>query len=148
MDDLELRRETKKNKEASIDSFYINGRSLADLIGEHDYVSPLGWLDIHPDHNFRAMLTLSQASDFRPERVPLLVCPECAAYDCSLITVRIDRIEDTIVWSDFRWERDYDDWSKPPDAGVSLRFDFDLSSYMLALSQTNKGEQVMDVNRQ
>lgn len=139
MNTLELRTE-QRSKIDNVEEFYVDGFRLADRVGADYYVSPLGWLDVHPDRDFRGMIELNSLSDLPSGRVPLFVCPECAAYDCGLVTAKIERVGESILWSDFRWERDYDEWTVLTEV-ADLRLIFDSKMYANALQLKEKGEQ-------
>lgn len=91
--------------------FLVDGRSLAELLGatQRDLV---GRLDRdNRDWNAQSVrvLTGDAEPDFGDDRVMLFVCPECADLGCGAITAALHLERDTISWSDFRHENDYDE---------------------------------------
>lgn len=78
--------------------FVVDGRSLYERHGA-DFVAPLGWLA--PDEDRRAAdRLLRKAPPDVDDRVALYVCPECGDLDCGVISARIERDGDAIVWRD------------------------------------------------
>ena len=133
-DILQLRTGFRSRTKCSYLDFYVNEVRLADTLRIGDFIPPLGWLSPEVDLHFRMMLLRKEPSDFRPDRVPLFVCPECVDYGCGVGTVRITREGDAIVWSDFRWERHYDDDFQQSGDERHLRFSFDARDYFRALN--------------
>jgi hypothetical protein len=91
--------------------FLVDGQSLAASLGaeERDLV---GRLDRdHRDWNAESVrvLTGNTAADFGGDRVMLFVCPECADLRCGAITAAVRSEGNTIVWSDFKHENNYDE---------------------------------------
>ncbi|HYE72789.1 MAG TPA: hypothetical protein VEF04_05635, partial [Blastocatellia bacterium] len=41
-------------------------------------------------------------------RIPIYVCAECGELECGAVTVKIDKVADNFVWSDFSFENGYD----------------------------------------
>jgi hypothetical protein len=62
----------------------------------------------------------------------LFVCPECGDLGCGAITVAISAHGDTITWSDFRYENNYDATITTRYADVGP-FRFDAAAYRNAL---------------
>ena len=141
-DMLQLRSGFRSRTKCNYLDYYVNDVRLADTLRIGDFIPPLGWLSPEIDLHFRMMLLRKEPSDFKPDRVPLFVCPECVDYGCGVGTVRITREGDAIVWSDFRWERDYDDEIHQSDNEKRLRFSFDAGEYFRALNETKQANRV------
>lgn len=116
--------------------FLVDGRSLADLLGaaQRDLV---GRLDRdRRDWNAESVrvLTGDAAPDFE-NRVLLFVCPECADLGCGAITATLHLKDETITWSDFKHENNYDDsmTTSFPEVGPIA---FALESYRRILCET------------
>lgn len=43
----------------------------------------------------------------------LYVCPECGDLDCGAITVKVEKLDDIVVWSAFAWE--HPNYEEPDD---------------------------------
>ena len=69
--------------------------------------------------------------DLPPNRVALLVCPECGDLACGALTVAIDRESGSIAWSDFRWEVD---WVDPANPQGSIER-FEIGPFRFSYSQ-------------
>src|SRR5690349_10261037 len=72
---------------------------------------------------------LQQAeADLPPNRVALFVCPECGGISCGAVTVALNFDGEYVIWSDFRWERDWD--GAPDDRSLAIGpFVFDRREY-------------------
>jgi hypothetical protein len=115
----------------------VDDRSLADLRGatKRDLV---GRLDRdHRDRNAASVrvLTGNAAPDFGNDRVMLFVCPECDDLGCGAITAALRLENDSIVWSDFKHENNYDEsmTTKFPQVGP---FAFSVEQYRRVLGET------------
>ena len=117
--------------------FLVDGHSLADLVGAaaRDLV---GRLDRdHPDRNARSVrvLTRDAAPDLGDDRVMLYVCPECGDLGCGAITAALRAEADTITWSEFKHENDYDDSMTTSIRDVGP-FTFAAEAYRRELGET------------
>ena len=113
--------------------FVVNGSSLFELVeaGRYDLVGVLGWGDERFAVDVRDALLLLRPPTLPSGRVPVFVCPECGGLGCGAIGARIDRDSDSIRWSDFAFENDYDSTlTVPIEAGP---FVFDEERYCEAL---------------
>lgn|SRR3982751_2539023 len=117
--------------------FLVDGRSLADVLGatKRDLV---GRLDRdRRDWNAESVrvLTGEAAADFGDDRVMLFVCPECADLGCGAITAAFRLDGDTIIWSDFQHENNYDEsmTTRFPEVGP---FTFAAGAYRRVLGET------------
>jgi hypothetical protein len=54
-------------------------------------------------------LLLKSEADLPDDRRSLFVCAECGDLGCGAITISVKRAVDTIVWSDFGYENNYEE---------------------------------------
>ena len=94
--------------------FLVDGASLLGRLAQddpnRDFVSC--FTAEFPDLSAESRDCLLRNRDFsglEPGRVPLYVCPECAAIGCGAYTVCVTRQEGGYLWSDFAYENGYDD---------------------------------------
>jgi len=83
--------------------FAINGRPLAELIDIGDKICVL---DLGNDQRtaYVKQLLARVPSVFASGRVPLYVCSMCTDVGCGTISVRVDEVDGSIVWSDLAYE--------------------------------------------
>lgn len=109
------------------DSFGI----VADVIGV------LGWGAAESEVGAVAKLLREAEPDYPPNRIALYVCPECGDLGCGAVTVAINREEEAVSWSDFRWEVNwYAD--HPDESTVGLKvgpFRFAFDAYVEVLDR-------------
>ncbi|MGM1056739.1 MAG: hypothetical protein ACQEWG_12695 [Bacteroidota bacterium] len=106
-----------KNERNYLD-FIISGKSLGETlrVEKLDLIGNFGWTDNFEYEN-------EQVREFLKEKRPTLdtgrnmfyVCAECGDIGCGAITGKISETENEIIWSDFAFENNYED--------------FDLSEY-------------------
>ena len=114
--------------------FVVDGVSLAEVLVVHKF-DLVGCFDVRENTwNARAVraLLLKEPPDVAPDRVMIYVCPQCADLGCGAFTVRVRREGDEFVWSDFRYENNYDPemTQTRPELGP---FRFSASDYQSAL---------------
>src|SRR5258708_34764022 len=88
----------------------VNGVSLWERLGKpHDMVSVL-CADFVASKTLNAVdrLLLKSEADFPNDRRSLFVCSECGDLGCGAITVSIKRTDDSVVWSDFGYQNNYE----------------------------------------
>ena len=73
---------------------------------------------------------LENACDELNGRLPIFVCPMCGDFGCGVGTVEVIKEDQHIVWQNFRWERDYDEWSQQSDNQKHFKRTFDAEQYM------------------
>jgi hypothetical protein len=115
--------------------FLVNRVSLWERLGKsHDMVSVL-CRDFVESETSKAVdrLLLKSEADLPNDRRSLFVCSECGELGCGAITVAVTRAVDTVIWSDFGYENNY-------EARVSLDeykdlgpFEFEFHRYETAL---------------
>jgi hypothetical protein len=110
-------------------NYLVDGVSLRERLKVGDMVSPFGWLRPDADARFRQILLLKQASDLRPDRVPIFVCPECADYGCGAVTAAVSKEGDSIIWDLFAHENNYSDEAHPIAEHRQQRLSFHRSEY-------------------
>jgi hypothetical protein len=113
----------------------VNRVSLWERLGKpHDMVSVL-CADFVESETLNAVngLLLKSESDLPNGRRLLFVCAECGDLGCGAITISVRRAAESVVWSDFGYENNY-------EAGVSLDdykdvgpFEFEFHQYESAL---------------
>jgi len=89
--------------------FVISGRSLLKEIErrEYDYIPRLG-SDFSPtDIGLREELLLEKTGYLSSGRVALYIC-KCGDYECGVISTKIFREGNHIIWSDFGYENECD----------------------------------------
>lgn len=88
----------------------IDGRSLIELADPqrrftvHDTVTVL---DDRPGSRRTSrlrQLTLLEPGELPNDRRPLLQCSECTSLFCGVLSARVEREDNRIVWTDFGWE--------------------------------------------
>src|SRR5450631_124952 len=87
--------------------FVVAGSPLSAVI-KRDVAGLLGWGDEAWQRQCLAKILLETSPDLPPNRIALYVCPECGDISCGAVTAAVSRDDHRIVWSDFRWERDWD----------------------------------------
>jgi hypothetical protein len=112
--------------------FVVNGNSLCLLLMS-SLIGALGWTNPVIEESIIAKLERKAEPDLPPNRVALFVFPECGDLGCGAITAAMDRQDESISWSDFRWEVNYVDG---PTGKYDLRqFRFDYRDYSSALNE-------------
>ena len=103
--------------------YHISGRSLYLDLQKLDGNAGSPWL---PDNTeIRDMLLLKTPSDMPSGRVPLYVCSLCGDLGCGAVTVRISQQGNSIIWSEFGFEYNYDDEFWPPEPLGPFQFQLD-----------------------
>ncbi|WP_340022750.1 oxidoreductase [Paenibacillus sp. FSL K6-1096] len=82
----------------------IDGRSLYQRLMKHDMVPSLGWMSTECQREMIDYFLLRKPHDTMGCRYPLMVCSWCGDEECGFISVRIDKVNDIVSWSDFRLE--------------------------------------------
>jgi hypothetical protein len=85
--------------------FMIEGRSLRDLVGEPDMVTPLSrpWLEGIPAEIDR-LLGRRETEELSAGRVALLLCRVDGDIACGALTARLEHSEAHVAWTDWLWE--------------------------------------------
>ena len=106
---LEIK-EVTGSKGGKVLDFVVSGRSLLmELEGRDIFLTPRLWSETLPvTVELRDLLLLEMPGDMPSGGVALYVCSMCGDFGCGVVSVKINREEDTIVWSDFGRENDYD----------------------------------------
>ena len=117
--------------------FVVDGVSLRFRWQDRDLAGVLGWGLPEAVRETAAKLRRDAPPDYPPDRVAILVCPECGDLGCGAVTVGIRREGETVTWSDFRWEVN---WfaDHPEESTVSYDvgpFRFDFQAYDDILNQ-------------
>jgi len=121
--------ESPRNHRQTFTDFMIGRIKLAKHL---DVQSDIGVLSV--DKCYAKQLLLLEASFLESGRVPLYVCSCCADLGCGAITVSVEQIEDTIIWSDFGWEGpSSDDFTQSGYLKHTGPFYFDFEQYKCTL---------------
>lgn len=90
--------------------FMIDGSSLHDRleVADLDLIGGFGWGEEEGRLVYLNRLLLREPPGLESGRVPLFVCPECGDIGCGAITIRLEKVGQSIRWSDFGYENDYD----------------------------------------
>jgi hypothetical protein len=117
--------------------FVVDGRSALERIGwaGADLVTPLGWGQRKFQQRVSAELLREAAPSLSSGRTSIYVCPECGDIGCGAITVRISRVGDRILWSDFASEG-----REAPYKIVADDMDFDPREYRAAIAAVRMRE--------
>lgn len=115
----------QSQKYSAILDFVISGRSLSKEIErrEYLYVPRLGSEMAPTDVETREVLLLEKADDLSSGRVALYTCPICGDYGCGVISAKVVREGNHIVWSDICYENEGDDELIPLDRLGPYRFE-------------------------
>lgn len=94
--------------------FIISEKSLGELLGmdKLDMIGNFGWTENREYEN-------EQISEFLKEKKPTLetdrnmfyVCAECVDIGCGAITGKISESENQIIWSEFAYENNYEEYN-------------------------------------
>lgn len=90
--------------------FVVSGKSILAELNRQGYdLVPILRSGLVPiDQKARARLLLEEEDELSNGRVALYTCP-CGDYGCGVISVLIEMDGNHFVWSDFRYENNYDD---------------------------------------
>jgi hypothetical protein len=97
--------------------FVVDGRSLYDVIRSKnvDNISPL-WIGEADPNGARVAaiisakrLMLMEPADFPNNRRSLFICAECGDLGCGAVSVLVERLDDTITWRDFGYEKNWEE---------------------------------------
>lgn len=107
--------------------FVIEGRSLRDVVGEPDMVTPLSrpWVEEVPTEIGR-LLGEGETAYLPTGRVALLLCAVDGDVGCGALTARLRPSETHVVWMDWLWESDH---GARPVEQLSDPVLFDRSTY-------------------
>ena len=93
--------------------FVVSGKSLGEILGveKSDLIGNFGWADNAEYEN-------GQISEFLKEKEPSLetnrimfyVCAECGDIGCGALTGKISETENEIIWSEFAYENNYEEY--------------------------------------
>ena len=115
--------------------FIVNDQSLYDLFAPGDFIGCLGWGKADIEAKLIAGLMLYKPSELKTGRYMLYVCAECGDIGCGAVTVQIEKTKDAIIWKNFRFENDYDEFDSAYDAYKSIGpFRFNKTEYWQILN--------------
>ncbi|GGJ18610.1 oxidoreductase [Paenibacillus hunanensis] len=94
------------DKSESFMDVLIDGRSMYDMLKQHDRIPCFGW----GNHEFQQQnidyFLLEDMHPYLYYRYPLMVCSWCGDEDCGFISVFVERTGDLVTWQDFKMEPD------------------------------------------
>jgi len=122
VNDLTFERVPSKRYRALVD-FVVSGKSILAELERRGYdVVPRVSDDLVPiDQETRLQLLIKAQDDLPNGRVALYTCP-CGDYGCGVVSALIEQDGEHIVWSDFRYENNYDDDVIPLERLGPFRF--------------------------
>lgn len=87
--------------ERSFRDFSVNGSALRTMLDLGDVAPVFGWLDRRTERGYaRKLVPAAKGSS----RATLYICPQCADLGCGYVSVRVEAIDDCVVWSEPLWE--------------------------------------------
>jgi hypothetical protein len=114
--------------------FVVDGLSLRDTIARDYDLASVMWINSPTSiETHIPKLLLVDPSDLPDGRVPLYTCPECGDLGCGGITVDIKIAGDSVVWSKFGYQNNYDNDLDTDAFQQYGPFQFDLNQYRAAL---------------
>jgi hypothetical protein len=86
--------------------FLIDGISLKSLLNYQnaDLISPFGWGVKDYESELIKEFRLKKKPELTSGRIMIYICPECGDLYCGAITVRIIKVDDKIIWTDFAFQ--------------------------------------------
>ena len=86
--------------------FFVDSVSLKSILGAEnaDFISPFGWLDKKYERQVIEEFRLKNKPELSSGRTMIYICPECGDIECGAITVKISKLDNKIIWSDFAFE--------------------------------------------
>lgn len=125
-----------KHERHSVD-FLVNGISLftATKASQLDFCGRFSSdLTVEQNNEIKRIFSLDGTPDTSTGRFMLFVCPECADLGCGAITLSIERLGGSYVWSEFAYENGYDDTATDFASYASLGpFRFNAEHYLATL---------------
>ncbi|WJM11282.1 oxidoreductase [Paenibacillus sp. PK1-4R] len=89
------------NKNTRFADIIIDGTSLYQKLKKHELVPSLGWVSDEYQRLLIDYFLLKKPHESMYYRYPILVCPWCGDEECGFISVKIDKEDDVVIWSDF-----------------------------------------------
>ena len=111
--------------------FVVNGVSLlevASVTNDASLITPLNraWIDAVPGE-IDYLLGTTPNPELASDRIMVLVCSVCGDLGCGAVTARMVIDAERVVWTDWRWETNYDEPSSFD--GLPSEMVFDRPSY-------------------
>ncbi len=88
--------------------YVISGVRLSTMVAASDNIGVFGWLGEPAQGAFARQLLGEEASPLAPGRVAIFVCAECGDLGCQCVSARLVEERDSVTWTDFGFEADYD----------------------------------------
>ncbi|WP_291720161.1 hypothetical protein [Bernardetia sp.] len=111
--------------------FMIDRKPLSKILGAKED-GMIGVLSTHKHGNYEiekiSELLLEKCSELENGRVMLYGCAECLDIMCGAITVKVEEINTSVIWSDFAYENEYEEPNFEPYKNIGS-FEFDKETY-------------------
>lgn len=110
----------------------INNQSLFRTFKERgfDVISCLGWGPATEQAKAVGRLLLKEPSDLPGDRRSLYICHIDGDLGCGAVSIKIDKVDDTIIWKSFGFENNYDEQSLDMDTLKDMGpFEFERNRY-------------------
>jgi hypothetical protein len=127
MDILTMRWKTRfgspNQQERRAIDFVINGVPLWETLqlDKYDLSGCIGW-SLQSQRSIQELIGNIE-SELHSKRVQFYICPECGDIGCGAITAAVSRENNTLTWSNFAFENDFDP-ETDPDIGYRTSFPF------------------------
>ena len=94
---MALRAGERDVAERSFRDFAVNGRPLRTMLDLGDVASAFGWLDRRSEREYAHKVVPATHGS---SRATLYICPQCTDLGCGFVNLRVEAIDDCVVWSD------------------------------------------------
>lgn len=92
--------------------FIIDGKPLSELLGvkENGMIGVLGTFS-HGNYEKEKIseLLLEKETELGNGRVIIYGCSECLDIGCGAMTVKIEKVDNSIIWKEFAYENEYEE---------------------------------------
>lgn len=122
--------------------FVVDGQPLYEAMvsSGFDNISPI-WLDAPvPAETDKALLRLlgEEPPDAPGARLSLYVCAECGDLGCGAVTVDLKITEDSVTWSDWGYQTNYDEEVHRDEVPALGALVFDRAEYETVLQEARR----------
>ena len=138
---ITLKADLKHNAESR--SFYdliVDGKSLFEqfIDADSDMAGHFGFYnDVKLNLKVIDEFQLKSKSELKSGQSMIFVCRDCGDIGCGAITAKIDETDNKIIWSNYKWENDYEE-SYESDFIDFPSLEFDKVEYINALETVRK----------
>ncbi len=95
-------------KGSSFDEFAIDGRPLSTIIETQDGYCPISrkqsWADSDSNDYLKCLMLKMKSSLSSGRPILYYLCKHCGDINCGIISVKVEEIDDFIIWKDFQVE--------------------------------------------